>query len=69
MQIYRGVCPVKSIPYNTTDDVCEGALEVAKGKGFVEEGDVIVMTAGIPSPNNKKPQEGMSNMMRIAIVD
>ena len=36
---------------------------------YAEEGDVIVMTAGIPSPNNKKPQEGMSNMMRIAIVD
>lgn len=69
MQIYRGVQPVKSIPYHTTDDVCEGALELAKSKGFVEEGDVIVMTAGIPSPNIKKPQEGMSNMMRIAIVD
>ena len=69
MQIYRGVQPVKSIPYHTTDDVCEGALEIAKSKGFVEEGDVIVMTAGIPSPNIKKPQEGMSNMMRIAIVD
>lgn len=69
MQIYRGVYPVKSIPYNTTDDMCEGAIELAKGKGLVEEGDVIVMTAGIPSPNVKKPQEGMSNMMRIAIVD
>ncbi len=69
MQIYRGVYPIKSIPYTTTDDVCEGALELTKGKGFVEEGDVIVMTAGIPSPNMKKPLEGMSNMMRIAIVD
>ena len=69
MQIYRGVYPVKSIPYHTTEDVCEGAIELAKGKGLVEEGDVVVMTAGIPSPNIKKPQEGMSNMMRIAIVD
>ncbi len=69
MQIYRGVYPIKSIPYTTTDDVCEGALELTKGKGFVDEGDVVVMTAGIPSPNMKKPLEGMSNMMRIAIVD
>ena len=69
MQIYRGVYPVKSMPCTTTDDVCEGALKIAKSKGFVEEGDVIVMTAGIPSPNIKKPQEGMSNMMRIAIVE
>ena len=69
MQIYRGVYPIKSIPCTTTDDVCEGAIELAKTKGLVEEGDVVVMTAGIPSPNFKRPQEGMSNMMRIAIVD
>ena len=69
MQIYRGVYPIKSITYTTTDDVCEGAIELTKGKGFVEEGDVVVMTAGIPTPNKKKPLEGMSNMMRIAIVD
>ena len=47
-----------------------GLWQVHVGVDFaVEEGDVVVMTAGIPSPNFKRPQEGMSNMMRIAIVD
>lgn len=69
MQIYRGVYPVKSIPYQTTDEICEEAIDLAKAKGFAETGDIVVVTAGIPSPNVKKGREGMSNMMRIAIVD
>lgn len=69
MQIYRGVYPVKSIPYQTTDEICEEAIDLAKAKGFAETGDVVVVTAGIPSPSVKKGREGMSNMMRIAIVD
>ena len=69
MQIYRGVFPVKSIPYDTTDEICDEAIDLAKAKGFAETGDIVVVTAGIPSPNVKKGREGMSNMMRIAIVD
>jgi len=69
MQIYRGVYPVKSIPYQTTDEICEEAIDLTKAKGFAETGDIVVVTAGIPSPNVKKGREGMSNMMRIAIVD
>ena len=69
MQIFRGVYPVKSIPYNSTDEICEDAINLAKAKGLVEEGDVVVLTAGIPSARVKKAREGMSNMMRIAIVD
>lgn len=69
MQIYRGVFPVKSIPHNSTEDICEEAIELAKAKGLIDEGDIVVLTAGIPSPNAKKSKEGMSNMMRIMIVE
>ena len=69
MQIYRGVYPVKSLPYNTTDEICEEAINLASMKGFAEIGDIVVVTAGIPSANVKNAREGMSNMMRIAIVD
>ncbi len=69
MQIYRGVYPIKSIPYNTTDEICEEAVELTKAKGMVEVGDIVVVTAGIPSPSGKKMRDGMSNMMRIAIVE
>ena len=69
MQIYRGVYPIKSIPYNTTEEICDEAINLASAKGLVDTGDIVVVTAGIPSPVLKKPREGMSNMMRIAIVD
>ena len=69
MQIYRGVFPMKSVPYLTTEEICEEAIRLAKSKELVETGDVVVVTAGIPSPVLKKTQEGMSNVMRIAVVD
>lgn len=69
MQILRGVYPIKSIPHNSTEEICEEAIELTKAKGMVEVGDIVVVTAGIPSPNVKKSREGMSNMMRIAIVE
>ena len=69
MQIYRGVYPIKSIPYNSTEEICEEAINLTKAKGIVEVGEVVVVTAGIPSPRVKKSREGMSNMMRIAIVE
>lgn len=69
MQIFRGVYPIKSIPYNSTEEICEDAINLAKAKGMVETGDVVVVTSGIPSPSIKKTREGMSNMMRIAIVE
>ena len=69
MQIYRGVYPVKSIPYSTTEEIFDEAINLASAKGLVETGDIVVVTAGIPAPAVKKAREGMSNMMRIAIVE
>ena len=69
MQIFRGVYPLKSIPYQSTEEICEDAIKLAKANGMVKTGDIVVVTAGIPSPVIKKESEGMSNMMRIAIVE
>ena len=69
MSIYWGVKPVKSKAFNTTDDICDGAIELAKVKQFVETGEIVVITAGIPSPNVKKERSATSNMMRIATVE
>ncbi|MEF9941348.1 MAG: pyruvate kinase [Lachnospiraceae bacterium] len=69
MQIYWGVQPLKSIEFNTTEDICNGAMDLISAKQIVEAGDVVVLTAGIPSPSVKKAREGVSNMMRIAVVD
>ena len=69
MQIYWGVTPVKSIEYNTTEDICNDAIDLVTAKRLVEPGDIVVMTAGIPSPTIKKSRDGVSNMMRIAVVE
>lgn len=69
MQIYRGVYPVKSGIHDTTEDVCVDAIQLAKKNGFIKYGDIVVVTAGIPSPVIKKTHDGMSNMMRIAVVE
>ena len=69
MSIYGGVKPIKSQAFNTTDDICDGAIELAKVKQFVETGEIVVITAGIPSPNVKKERSATSNMMRIATVE
>lgn len=69
MQIYWGVEPMKSIEYHSTEDICNGATELVEAKGIAETGDVVVLTAGIPSPVIKKQREGMSNMMRIVVIE
>ncbi len=68
MQIYRGVYPIKSVPYESTEAICDGAMELAKMHGLAEEKDIVIVIAGIPSPKIKKAREGMSNMMRIVVV-
>ena len=69
MSIYWGVRPLKSLEHDNTEDICENAMELAKVKKYVEQGDVVVLTAGIPSPNVGKERSYTSNMMRIATID
>ena len=69
MSIYWGVQPLKTIQFKTTDDICNGAMELATVKQYIEPGDVVVLTAGIPSQNIKQEHTTNSNMMRIAVVE
>lgn len=70
MQMFWGVYPMKSLLFHTTEDICTGAMELLNAKKVIETGDTVVLTAGIPSPNVHKPsKDGLSNMMRIAIVE
>ena len=69
MSIYWGVRPLKSLEFDTTEDICDGAIELALVKQYIEVGDVVVLTAGIPSPSVKKEKSGVSNMMRIATIE
>lgn len=69
MQIYWGVQPLRSIEVNTTEDICSSAIELVRAKQFAETGDVVVLTAGIPSTIVGGKKTGVSNMMQIAVVD
>ena len=69
MQLYWGVRPLKSIPLNSTEDVCNGAVELVCAKQLAESGDIVVLTAGIPSANVMSDRGGVSNIMRIAVVE
>lgn len=69
MSIYWGVTPLKSLEFSTTDDVCNGAIELAQVKQYVDTGDIVVLTAGMPSPNVRDEIGGVSNMMRIATIE
>lgn len=69
MQIYWGVLPIKSIEYHTTEDICNDPIDLVNAKQLVETGDIVVLTAGIPSPVMKKTRDGVSNMMKIAVIE
>lgn len=69
MQIYWGVRPMKSIEVHTTEDICSSAIDLICAKQIAETGDVVVLTAGIPSPAVGGRQTGVSNMMRIAVIE
>ena len=69
MQIYWGVETLKSFQMDTTDDICNGAIDLAAAKQYVESGDTVILTAGIPSPTLGSDFAGVTNMMKIAVVE
>ena len=69
MQLYWGVRSYKSLAFNTTEDILTGAIDLITAKQEVDSGDIVILTAGIPSPNFKQTKAGVSNMMRIAVID
>lgn len=69
MQLYWGVKPMKSFELDTTDAICTGAMDLIAAKGLVSLGDVVVLLAGIPSPNVAKEHSSVNNMMQIAVVE
>ena len=69
MQIYWGVRPLKSIEANSTEEICNSAIDLVCAKQLAETGDIVVLTAGIPSPSVSGYKAGVSNMMKITVVE
>ncbi len=69
MQIYWGVKPIKSTPETSTDTIISHAIELSKEAGLVAEGDIAVVTGGVPTTKSKEAAKGITNIMRVVVVD
>lgn len=65
MQIYWGVRPLKSIEVHTTEDICNSAIDLICAKQMAETGDVVILTAGIPSTNVAGVKTGVLSLIHI----
>ena len=68
MQLYWGVRPVKSAPETSTDKIIEHAIEVAEQAGYVEEGDTVIISAGIATTSAPTAKRGLTNTMRVVTL-
>ena len=63
MNMSWGVTPLVISEETNTDDLFEHAVDAAKAKGFVEPGDKVVITAGVPLG-----MSGTTNLMKVDTV-
>lgn len=64
MQLYWGVRPVKVQEVNSTDELLEEAVKTVKEDGFAKEGDILILTAGVPTGKT-----GFTNMIKAVVVE
>ena len=60
LQIVWGVYPLRIERLNDTDSILNTALSAAKENGFIKEGDLVVVTAGLPLG-----KAGTTNMLKV----
>lgn len=65
MQIYWGVQPFKSLEEDTTANIIQHAMKVIRGRKLVNEGELVVITAGDPATNVVTGEGAMTNMMHV----
>ncbi len=63
MNLSWGVTPLIMDEKSTTDELLDGAIEAAVKNGLLKEGDVTVITAGIPIG-----VAGNTNMLKVSVV-
>ena len=68
MQIYWGVRPLKTATEASTDKIIEHALVVSEHAGFVEEGDTVIVSAGIATSSDPSSKRGLTNTMRVVTI-
>ncbi len=63
MALSWGIIPAMSRVCETTDDLFDSAIEIAKKTGLVSDGDVVVITGGAPVGVS-----GTTNLMKVHLV-
>lgn len=63
MNLSWGVCPILLEEQHSNDALFDHAVERAKENGYVKDGDLVVITAGVPLGIS-----GTTNMMKVHIV-
>ncbi|MGE5396998.1 MAG: pyruvate kinase alpha/beta domain-containing protein, partial [Chitinophagales bacterium] len=63
LSLVWGVEPVLVKRTTGTDDMIEESVEAALGAGMIKEGDMVVITAGVPSGVS-----GTTNMLKVHVV-
>jgi pyruvate kinase len=63
LKIYWGVTPLLAPRTQNTDEMIANALQTAKKRGMVEEGDLVAITAGTAGS-----EPGTTNLMRVQVV-
>lgn len=63
LSLVWGVRPVKVLNFKDTDNLIDASMEVAVKKGFLKSGDLVVLTAGVPTGI-----AGSTNLLKIENV-
>lgn len=64
LSLVWGVYPVITKAVSSTDEMIEEAVKTALASGFVKEGDIVVITAGVPVD-----QSGTTNLIKVHVVE
>lgn len=65
MQMYWGVRPVKSIETTSPDAILDDAVVEAKKAGYIEDGDLVIITGGMAATTESRSVLGLTNTMRV----
>lgn len=63
MSLYWGVYPIKISKMHSTDEIIDKSVDRALELGYIENGDLIVITAGVPVGIS-----GSTNLLKVHIV-
>ena len=68
MQIYCGVKPIKTAVEKSTDKIIEHALQASENAGYLSEGDIAIVSAGIATNSAPTSKRGLTNTMRVVNI-